>query len=276
MTSHPSGSFNARNWLDHTHDATWIDLSQPMQKGIPIHPAHPQFHITLNNRHGDVVRPCGHSSANEVMITSTHSSTHIDAICHVSDHGRLYGGIDAGETQAGPNLFKKYGVETIGPIFRRGVLLDIAGIRGVDALPPAYEITAADLDAGVAEAGVELAEGDVILMRTGWAQYWSDNARFLGLNSEGAPGPGVEGANWLARSKPFAVGTDTSAFEVMDKKNITMEVHLILIAQCGIHLIENLDLEELARRAKGEFAFVAVPLRITGATGSPLRPLALV
>lgn len=146
----------------------------------------------------------------------------------------------------------------------------------MDALAPAYEITPADLEASVAQADVTLADGDIILMRTGWAQYWTDVPRYLGLNSEGALGPGAEAARWLARFNPFAIGTDTSAFEVMDKRNITMEVHVILIAQCGIHLIENLDLEELARQVKREFAFIGLPLRITGATGSPLRPLALI
>ncbi len=100
--------------------------------------------------------------------------------------------------------------------------------------------------------------------------------RYLGLNSAGAPGPGVAAGHWLAARKPFSVGSDTSAFEVMNHHNITLEVHLILIAQNGIHIIENLDLEELAAAEPGPFAFVALPVRISGATGSPVRPLALI
>lgn len=268
-------TFGVDRWLRATARARQIDLSHPMQKGMPIHPAHPPFHITLNNRHGDVLRCCGHSSSNELMVTSTHSSTHIDALCHVSEHGALYGKHVAADEQAGTDLFKVHGAETIDPIFRRGVLLDVARVRGVDALEPAYEITVADLEAAEAASGTELATGDVVLVRTGWSSYWSDSPRYLGLNSAGAPGPGVAGGHWLAKRRPFSVGSDTSAFEVMNHHNITLEVHMILIAQNGIHIIENLALEELSRAASGPFAFVALPVRISGATGSPIRPVAL-
>lgn len=267
--------FRVDSWLRSTAHARQIDLSHPMQKGMPIHPAHPPFHITLNNRHGDVLRGCGHSSSNELMVTSTHSSTHIDALCHVSEHGALYGKHIAADEQIGTDLFKVHGAETIDPIFRRGVLLDVARTRGVDALEPAYEITVADLEAAQAASGASVMAGDVVLVRTGWAAYWSDSPRYLGLNSAGAPGPGVAAGRWLAERRPFSVGSDTSAFEVMNHHNITLEVHMILIAQNGIHIIENLELEELGRQARGAFAFVALPVRISGATGSPVRPVAL-
>lgn len=267
--------FDFQGWIRAAEAARRIDLSHPMQKGMPIHPAHPPFHITLNNRHGDVLRCCGHSSSNELMVTSTHSSTHIDALCHVSEHGALYGKFDAGEEQQGTGLFKVHGAETIEPIFRRGVLLDVARVLGVDALTPAHEITVAELEAAEAASGTRITEGDVVLVRTGWAAYWADSPKYLGLDSAGAPGPGVEGGRWLAARKPFAVGSDTSAFEVMNHHNITLEVHMILIAQNGIHIIENLTLDELGAAGRGSFAFIAQPLRITGATGSPIRPLAM-
>ncbi|UJX46255.1 cyclase family protein [Xanthobacter sp. YC-JY1] len=275
VTPAPSRSFDFEDWLKAAQAARRIDLSHPMQKGMPIHPAHPPFHITLNNRHGDVLRSCGHSSSNELMVTSTHSSTHIDALCHVSEHGALYGKYDAGREQQGTGLFKVHGAETIAPIFRRGVLLDVARALGVDALDPAHEITVAELEAAEAASGTRVGEGDVVLVRTGWAAYWQDSPKYLGLDSAGAPGPGVEGGRWLAARKPFSVGSDTSAFEVMNHHNITLEVHMILIAQNGIHIIENLTLDELGAAGQGSFAFVAQPLRITGATGSPVRPLAL-
>jgi kynurenine formamidase len=267
--------FDPAAWLTSTAGARHIDLSHPMQKGMPIHPAHPPFHITLNNRHGDVLRCCGHSSSNELMVTSTHSSTHIDALCHVSDHGALFGKYRAEEVQQGIDLFKVHGAETIEPIFRRGVVLDVARARGVEFLDPAYEVTVADLELAESRSRTTIATGDVVLVRTGWAKFWSDSPRYLGLNSAGAPGPGIAAGHWLAERRPFSVGSDTSAFEVMNHHNITLEVHLILIAQNGIHIIENMDLEELSEAARGAFAFVAVPVRITGATGSPVRPLAL-
>ncbi|GGF82590.1 cyclase [Azorhizobium oxalatiphilum] len=275
VTTAAKGDFQPEAWLGAANAARQIDLSHPMQKGMPIHPAHPPFHITLNNRHGDVLRCCGHSSSNELMVTSTHSSTHIDAICHVSEHGALYGKYEASEQQRGIDLFKVHGAETIAPIFRRGVLLDVAATRGVSALEPAYEITVADMEAAEKASGTTIQPGDIALVRTGWAQYWKESQRYLGLDSAGAPGPGVEAGHWLAARKPFSVGSDTSAFEVMNHHNITLEVHMILIAQNGIHIIENLNLEDLSGVAKGAFAFVAQPLRISGATGSPIRPLAL-
>lgn len=275
MISPGAVAFDAAAWLAAAARARLIDLSQPMQKGMPIHPAHPPFHITLNNRHGDVLRACGHSSSNELMVTSTHSGTHIDALCHASDHGVLYGKLDAGEQQRGTGLFKVHGAETIGPIMRRGVLLDVARVRGEAALPPAYEVTVADLEAAETASGTKIAAGDIVLVRTGWGPFWADSPRYLGLDSAGAPGPGVAGGRWLAQREPFAVGSDTSAFEVMDHHNITLEVHVILIAQSGIHIMENLDLEELGAAARGSFAFLALPIRIAGATGSPIRPVAL-
>lgn len=276
VTSMRGSEFGADAWLGATAKARQIDLSHPMQKGMPIHPAHPPFHITLNNRHGDVLRCCGHSSSNELMVTSTHSSTHIDALCHVSEHGALFGKHIAQDEQRGTDLFKVHGAETIDPIFRRGVLLDVSRVLGVEALEPAYEITVADLEAAEAASGTQLREGDIALVRTGWSTYWSDSPRYLGLNSAGAPGPGVAAGRWLAERRPFSVGSDTSAFEVMNHHNITLEVHMILIAQNGIHIIENLDLEELSGAVAGAFAFVALPVRISGATGSPIRPIALV
>jgi kynurenine formamidase len=271
-----SGDFDVDRWLGATHRAHQVDLSHPMQKGMPIHPAHPPFHITLNNRHGDVLRQCGHSSSNELMVTSTHSSTHIDALCHVSDHGELFGGYEAADKQRGPDLFRVHGAEMIGPIFRRGILLDVAKVRGGEPLDPAYEITVEDLETAERLSGSRIDAGDVVLVRTGWSRFWSDSPHYLGLNSAGAPGPGANAGQWLAAKKPFAVGSDTSAFEVMNHHNITLEVHMILIAQNGIHIIENLELEELSGAATGAFAFVALPIRISGATGSPLRPVALI
>lgn len=263
-------------WLAMTRGARMIALDHPLQKGMPIYPTHPPFHITLNNRHGDINRGCGFSSSNELIITSTHTSTHIDALSHVSENGMLHGGVDAAKAQTGTELFKEHGVETIQPIFRRGVLLDIARVKKVDVLQPAEEITVADLEDALKTANVEINPGDIVLLRTGWTAHWNDSRKYLGLDSAGTPGVAAPGAEWLAEKKPFAVGNDTAGFEQIVQTSITMDAHRILIAQHGIHIIENLDLEELALCGRADFAFVTLPLRIKGATGSPLRPVALV
>jgi kynurenine formamidase len=269
-------SLDVDAWVALTRGAKMIQLDHPLQKGMPIYPTHPPFHITLNNRHGDIHRGCGFSSSNELIITSTHTSTHIDALSHVSENGMLHGGVDAAKAQAGTELFKEHGVETIAPIFRRGVLLDIARAKKIEVMQPAEEITVSDLDAAAKAAGVSINPGDVILLRTGWTKYWTDSRTYLGLDSAGTPGVAAPGAEWLAAKKPFAVGNDTAGFEQIVQTNITMDAHRILIAQNGIHIIENLDLEELAKCGRADFAFVTLPLRIKGATGSPLRPVALV
>lgn len=263
-------------WLALTRGARMIELDHPLQKGMPIYPTHPPFHITLNNRHGDIERTCGYSSSNELIITSTHTSTHIDALAHVSENGKLHGGVDAANAQKGTQLFKEHGVETIAPIFRRGILLDIARCKGKDVLDAAEEITVADLELAAANAKAEFRPGDVILLRTGWTRHWNNAQTYLGLDSAGTPGVSIAGAEWLAAKKPFAVGNDTAGFEQIVQDDITMHAHRILIAQNGIHIIENLNLEELASCGRADFAFVTLPLRIKGATGSPLRPVALV
>lgn len=263
-------------WLSLIRGARTIQLDHPLQKGMPIYPTHPPFHITLNNRHGDIHRGCGFSSSNELIITSTHTSTHIDALSHVSENGKLYGGVDAAEAQTGTQLFKEHGVENIAPIFRRGVLLDIAKAKNVDVLAPAEEVTVADLELAQKQANIAINPGDVILLRTGWTVYWTNAKKYLGLDSKGTPGVAASGAEWLAAKKPFAVGNDTAGFEQIVQTDITMDAHRILLAQHGIHIIENLDLEELAQCGRADFAFVTLPLRIKGATGSPLRPVALV
>jgi kynurenine formamidase len=270
------GKLDVDSWLSMAGNARMIALDHPLQKGMPIYPTHPPFHITLNNRHGDIHRGCGFSSSNELIITSTHTSTHIDALSHVSENGMLHGGVDAAKAQQGTELFKEHGVETIKPIFRRGVLLDIARAKKVDALKPAEEITVGDLERAREHANVAINQGDIILLRTGWTKHWTDSRTYLGLDSAGTPGVASAGAEWLAAKKPFAVGNDTAGFEQIVQTNITMDAHRILIAQHGIHLIENLDLEELANCGRADFAFVTLPLRIKGATGSPLRPVALV
>ncbi len=270
------GKLDVDSWLSMASSARMIALDHPLQKGMPIYPTHPPFHITLNNRHGDIHRGCGFSSSNELIITSTHTSTHIDALSHVSENGMLHGGVDAAKAQQGTELFKEHGVETIKPIFRRGVLLDIARAKKVDALKPAEEITVGDLERAREHANVAINQGDIILLRTGWTKHWTDSRTYLGLDSAGTPGVASAGAEWLAAKKPFAVGNDTAGFEQIVQTNITMDAHRILIAQHGIHIIENLDLEELANCGRADFAFVTLPLRIKGATGSPLRPVALV
>jgi kynurenine formamidase len=252
------------------------DLARPMEIGMPQSPNHPQFRIALARRHGDSIRADGGSAANELIITGGHVGTHIDALSHVSQEGRLHGGLDAAETQRG-GRFSALGVETIAPMVCRGWLLDVPAVLGLRACAPGYEITPDDLAAAAARQGVQVASGDVVLVRTGWAQRWDDREAYVGFDS-GVPGPGEAGARWLAALGPRAVGADSIAFEHLapGAGHALLPAHRVLLVEHGIHIIETLKLEELAYARVYEFAFVLAPLPLVGATGSPVRPLAVV
>jgi kynurenine formamidase len=251
-----------------------FDLGRPLFPGMPQSPNHPAFWHALPRRHGDVVRADGGSAANDVIITGTHVGTHIDALAHVSQSGRLHGGADAVEAGRG-GRFREHGVHTIAPMVRRGVLLDVPRALGAPECPPGYEITPGDLEA--AAQRVAVGPGDVVLIRSGWGRRFDDGpAVYLGRDS-GVPGVGEPGARWLAARQAHAAGADTIAFERLapGSGHALLPAHRVLLVEAGIYIIEALALEELAAAGICEFTFVLVPLNIIGATGSPVRPLAV-
>ena len=252
-----------------------LDLAQPLYPGVPHFPTHPPFALSLTKQHGEVVLANGGSSAAELIALGGHTGTHIDALCHFSCGGKLHGGAELTQSPAGG--VSPYSVDTIAPIVRRGVLLDIAGHLGVEALPETFVIAPEHFDAIVSARGIDVRRGDVVLLRTGWGQYWGDPRRFSTGGQGGAPtspGPEEAGARWLSERGVFAAGSDTLAFERVPSS--TMPVHIHLLVESGIHIIENLNLEELGREQIADFLFVAAPLKIRGGTGSPIRPLAMV
>lgn len=247
-----------------------IDLAQPYFTGMPHYPLHSPYLYSLSKKHGEIVNPGGSSSAAEVIALSTHVGTHIDALCHYSSNGKLHRGMDLGGLQTYAGGLERFSVDTIQPIFRRGVLLDIAKLQGTDVLPVDFLITPEHLDK--ASEGLRVQSGDVVLLRTGWSRYWDDPGRFI--SQVHSPGPGLEGARWLSERKIFAAGSETAPFEFVP--NPPMSVHVHLLVESGIHIIECLNLEELAAGGAREFLFVATPLKIRGGTASPIRPIALV
>jgi kynurenine formamidase len=261
---------------DRLAQARVIDLAHGMKRGIPVSPNHPAFQMALLRRHGDVVRAGGGSAANEVIVTGGHVGTHIDALAHVSQDGRLHGGVDATSVTSHEG-FAVLGIDAFPPLVCRGVLLDIPALHGVEVLDPGYEVTAEDLDQAQKRAGTTVRAGDAVLIRTGWSVHYDQPARFVGT-SDGAPGPGVAAARWLAERRVAVTGAETIAYEVVrpGAGHATLPVHRILLVESGINLIEVMDLRGLAGLDRAVFGFVAAPLKLVGATGSPLRPLALV
>jgi kynurenine formamidase len=248
------------------------DLGQPYFPGMPHWPSHPPFLYGLTKKHGEQVLDGGFSSAAESISLGTHVGTHIDALCHVSRGGLLHGGLAAEGRQSYQNGIELLSIDTVAPIFRRGVLLDIAGLAGCDALPEDFTVTVEHLEEACHKERVTVEQGDVVLVRTGWAAFWNDPIRYI--NGVRAPGPEPPGARWLSQKGIFAAGSDTVAFERVPSPGMGVHVHLLV--ESGIHIIEALNLEELARGRVYEFAFAALPLKIRGGTGSPVRPVALV
>jgi kynurenine formamidase len=255
-----------------------FDLGRPMFVGMPQSPNHPQYWHALPRRHGDRMRADGSSAANDVIMTGTHVGTHIDSLAHVSFQGCLYGGVDAAEEQAG-GQFMKHGVHTIEPMVCRGILLDVPAALGIEACAPAYEITTADLELTAARHGIDdIGHGDVVLVRSGWGRHFAEGSEAYVGQGTGVPGVSEAGATWLADLGIRAAGADTIAFEQLPAGggHALLPAHRVLLVERGVYIIEAMDLEGLAAAGIREFTFVLVPLNLVGATGSPVRPLAVV
>lgn len=258
------------------YGVTIYDLGRPLFIGMPQSPNHPRFWHSLSRRHGDMVRADGGSAANDVIVMGVHVGTHIDALAHVSHNGRLYGGLDAYQAGIG-GRYMQLGAHTIEPMVRRGVLLDIPRVLGIDACEPGYEITPNDLSAAEQAQGTPVGRGDVVLIRSGWGKRFDEGDAYQGLHS-GVPGVSEAGAQWLAQRQVHAAGADTIAFERLapGAGHGLLPAHRVLLVEHGIYIIETLALEEIAAEQVYEFTFLLSPLNLVGATGSPVRPLALV
>ncbi len=255
-----------------------FDLEQPRTAGMPIMPVHqPGYAYFLHRRHADSYQPATlgpRTSASGLIICMEHSGTHIDALCHQADDLTLFGGIPVAEVE-GIGGFTRLAVEEIPPIVAPGVLLDIPRALGVDALAPGYAVTAEDLATCCERQGIAIGSGDVVLVRTGNARHWAEPERYLA-------GPGISGraSAWLADRHVLAVGADNMAWDVIGlidpELGCQLPGHLILLARHGIYIVENLQLEALAAAGVHRFTFICTPLKFVGATGSPVRPIALV
>ena len=170
--------------------------------------------------------------------------------------------------------FTKLGIEKVGTLMTRGVLIDVAGLKGVDTLPDTYEITVKDLQDALAKQRVTLQPGDAVLINTGWNRLWAkDNARYV----KSCPGIGVAAAEWLARQDPMLIGSDNWPVEVAPNPDprLSLPVHQVTLVVNGIHLLENLKLDDLAAKQVYEFAFVMQPLKAQGFSGSTVAPVAI-
>jgi kynurenine formamidase len=247
-----------------------FDLEQPRYAGAPIHPGHvpPGYSYLLHRRHeAQNAAPDGRTGSAGTLITSEHAGTHIDALSHQAVDLKMCGGVDA-QRSATAFGYTELGVETIPPIVARGWLIDL-GVLEPDRWVGADEVRRAAAGQGVAPAA-----GDVVLVRTANGAHWGDPERYL-------RGAGMKGevSRWLADAGVVAVGADNMAWDHANSRDpdtgVLLPGHSILLVRSGVYIMENVFLEELAAAGVHEFTFVCTPLKIRGATGSPVRPIAI-
>ena len=260
--------------LDSLRSARLLDLGQPFHADMPQPPGAPRFSLSLWRRHGDVMRGDGYSAAIDLLTTTCHAGTHIDAIGHISVDGRLYGDRPADAVQRGAGGLRELGIETLAPVVRRGVLADVAGYLGVPALEPGFGIGGDLLQAALDRSGSRVEAGDVVLVRTGWGRLWGDPDRYVSREA-GLPGVDSDGAAWIADRGVPVTGADCLMYERFDPRDNRLPVHSRLVRGEAIHLIENMQLEGLAAVSPTAFAIVVLPLPLVGASGSQVRPVAL-
>ena len=291
MTSHqhterdlpePSGQYGALPFpqvtpalLGLVRSGRVFSLQQTMRPEMPQWAAQPAYALTPALTHeesaGIMRRPV--TGAFERIEHSGHSGTHIDALCHIGcwrgDGPYLHGAAPVSDV-ATPQGFSALGAEHLPPIVTRGILLDVPALLGCDTVPDLYEITADDLRRCEERQGVRIEPGAAVLVRTGFEAYWqADPTRYM---SQGA-GPGVEAARYLAEQGCIVTGDDTANYEPLAFPDLP--VHLYLIYERGLPIMENLRLRELATAGVFEFLFIALPIAFGGATGSSIHPIAI-
>ncbi len=213
------------------------------------------------------------SYTGDAISMYTHMGTHIDALNHFGLDGKIWNGYTP-EEYLGDKGWLKTGAETIPPVIARGVMIDIPAYKGVQRLPDNYRINAGDLQGALKKQNTTLRKGDVVLIRTGQAMHYHNAGEYLNQY----PGINLEAVKWLVESQQIMLlGADNLSFEAFppEREDNWVPVHTYLLAEKGVMFIEQMYLETLAKDEVYEFAFIAASLKLKGASGSPMRPLAI-
>ncbi len=220
-----------------------------------------------------------HSSA---LFINDNVGTQIDGLGHVTtgEDDHWYNGFK--ESDWGGNFgIRKCDSTTIPPIITRGVLIDVAGYRKLDALPSHYKITAEELQAALASQKTELKPGDTVLIRTGTLRYWGkDGADHKKIGEHDSAGIDIGAARWLVEQKgAILIASDTSGLEYLPgamEPPQFIPVHNYLLIEQGVHIGEFHFLEDLARDKAYEFCYFCTTNKIRGTVaGFGLRPVAI-
>ena len=212
----------------------------------------------------------GVGSNEDMLVLASHSITHMDALSHVFTDQGIYNGFPRDEfsTSAGaPHC----DIRTNGTFAGRGVLLDLPRHQGVDWLEPGHVITSAELDACATAQGTEVRAGDILLVRTGWLDFFATGAAEFAQ-----PGLGVDAVSFVDDHDVAVVGADNAAIECIPfDEGVFLAVHIELLVKRGVTLLEHLKLSELAADGCHEFFLSVGALPVTGAAGSPINPVAI-
>lgn len=265
-----------RRGFDAATTGRQFSLSLPIRSNrVPRWPdrAAPMHFMTIDG--GDyavgAATPGGRQIADDYLFIACQSGTHIDALCHVFTDDQMYNGFPAAEVRSyGARVC---GVERMPAIVTRGVLLDLARSHGVAHLEPGHAIGPDELDACAEAAGVDIEPGDAVLLNTGWMEQL-----MAGVDPRGGePGLGLAAVRWCAERGISVIGSDTHGVEVSpaETEGAASPVHIELLRNQGLPLIELLDLRAVAAEGIHEFLFVVCPLPIMGGTGSPINAIAV-
>lgn len=225
-------------------------------------------------------RPDSVRFSDDYITMPLQCATQWDALAHAGYDGKLYNDRPASAITAFGAA--RNGIEKLAArgVLSRGVLLDVARLKGVERLAPAERITPTDLAETERAQGTRVESGDVLLVRTGYLDVFRKDGDRDGYRLK-SPGLGIDCVEWLHQREVAAVATDTFAVEVMPCEDpaVLFPLHMLCIRDMGLTLGEMFDLDELAADCAvdgvWEFLFSAPPLKVTGGIGSPLNPLAV-
>lgn len=275
-----------------------FDLSPTWDENSPIAGVNPTYEMHLEATHQNTRGTFGDggklSFTSEVQhYSGQHGAPSIDAIGHIGRNGKLFGGVDAAQATSDPRGIGRDAAATGAHLdiahyptellVNRAILLDVARTvqKNGDPLPAGFNITDEHLAATARAQGVRINRGDTVLVRTGWGRFFSSNPTYY--KGDSAAGVGVAGAKYLVKTGARVVGADTLTFEVRPPianpgtpAFEVFPVHMLVIADNGVNIIENYFLEEIAAAGEHEFVLVVPPLKTRGGTGSALRSFALV
>ncbi|MBS0644491.1 MAG: cyclase family protein [Proteobacteria bacterium] len=254
---------------------TVLSLAQPLSARTPVPQHRAGIQHFMGRDGGDYAagarKPGGFQFAEDTVVMPLHIGTHIDALCHAWYDDALYNGFPGGGTRSTTGA-SRCGIDKMGPIVGRGVLLDIVSLRG-NPLPNGAVIGAADLERAAKAADIVVGKGDIALIRTGWAE---SQARQAQVSFDEEPGLSLEAGLWLAEREIAVLGADNFAVEVLPfAPGTVFPLHQRLIRDFGIPLLEGLVLDGLAAAGRSTIMFAASPLPVVGGTGSPISPIAI-